>query len=129
MLTRTVHTASLVTAILAVASFPAAAQDTTTDVETHHIAITHHVTPAETEAEHQAVAQRLENQALDFEKQAVEHEQLAKEYRNRARMSPKANYVALANHCDSLARSLKASAAEARELAHLHADVSKLVAR
>lgn len=128
MLTRTAKAVSLTAAVIAVASFSATAQDAPTHVETHHMTV-EHKDAAETDAEHQASAQRFENEAAEFDKQSAEHEQMAKDYRRQARLNPKANYVALADHCDRLAKDLKSSAAEAREIAHLHHDVAKLVGK
>lgn len=115
MLTRTIQTAFLAVVLLAGAPFSAMAQESTT-----------HVDVADTGAEHHAAAERYESQARDFDKQVAEHVQMGIEYRKRARAQPKMNYVVLAEHCDRLAKNLKAAAAEARELAHLHGAVAKM---
>jgi hypothetical protein len=71
---------------------------------------------------------------VEYDKQAVEHEQLAPAYRKHPAAAhpkggpvvPQPNYPALAEHCDRLAKSLRDAAAEAREMAHLHHDVAKM---
>ena len=123
------HVLSLGAASLALASMGAIAQDQPTHVEITHIALEHHADAPDTSAGHRAVATRLQQEADAYDKEAAGHEKDAATYRQRARLLPKANYASLADHCDRLARSLKASAAEAREVAQLHADVAKMLAQ
>lgn len=121
---------SLTVALLAVASISAGAQEqTTTHMETHHVAVEHQVDTPDTSLEHEDSAQRLQQEADQLEKQAADHEQTAAEYRKRHANPKGANYAAMAKHCDRLAQNLKASAAEAREMARLHEDVAKLIAK
>lgn len=90
------------------------------------------VEKAHTQAEHDAVAKRFEEEAAAFDKQASEHEKLAAQYRKQpnpwgAKSGP--SVAGLASHCDRVAQSLKKSASEAREMARLHRDVGKLTAK
>ena len=128
MSTRAAQTVAIAAAVIAAASLSATAQDTT-HVETHHVAVEHQVAAAATDAEHEAAAQRFEEEATDFDKQAAEHEKMGPQYRQLARLNRKATYAALADHCDRLSTNLRAAAAEAREMARLHHDVAKLVAK
>ncbi len=111
--------------ILALTSAAATAQQPVPE-ESHALAAENRESAAESSAEHKAAAQRFQDEAAQFEKQAAEHEQMAADYRKRARALPKYNYAALAEHCDRLAKNLKAAAAEARETAKLHETVAKL---
>lgn len=116
-------------ASLALVSMGAIAQDQPTHVEITHVAVEHHADTPDTSAGHSEVATRLRQEADAYDKEAAEHEKDAVTYRQSARLLPKANHANLADHCDRLAKSLKASAAEAREVAQLHADIAKNLAQ
>jgi hypothetical protein len=132
MSTRSINAAVVTTVLVALGSLSASAADQPMPMhsETHVVAIEHQVETAKTQADHEAVAQRFEEEAAQFEKQAAEHERLAAQYR-KAPGNPKwnNNSTALATHCDRLVKNLKASAKEAHEMAQLHHDVAKLVAQ
>jgi hypothetical protein len=87
--------------------------------------IDHQVEMAQSAADHEAVAKRFEDEATQFETLAGQHERLAERYRRGQGVGPKANATRLANHCESLVKSLRTSAAEAREMAQLHREVGK----
>ena len=114
---RSSKTLAFVLGVLTLTSVAATAQQPTAK-ESQAVA-------AESSAEHKAAAQRFQDEAAQFEKQAAEHEQMAADYRKRARALPKYNYAALADHCDRLAKDLKAAAANARETAKLHEAAAK----
>ena len=126
MSSRTLQIGAIAAAALAVASFSATAQETTTPMETHQMAA-EHKEAGQSYGEHEAAALRFENEAKVFDRQVAEHEQMATEYRKLARLNPKSNYASLANHCDRLAKNLEAAAEQAREMARLHHDVAKLM--
>ncbi len=67
-----------------------------------------------------AMAQRLEAEAVQFDQQATEHERMAKNYRSGA--GTKGNSAALAAHCERIAKNLRDSATNAREMARMHRD-------
>lgn len=92
-----------------------------------HMPIDQQVEMAHTQQEHDAIPDRLEQEASEFERRAGEHERLGKLYRGGFG-GPKKNGAMLANHCDKLAKNLQASAQEAREMAHLHRDVAQQLA-
>jgi hypothetical protein len=81
------------------------------------------VEAAETGADHEAIAQRLEEDAIQFDEQAAEHELRARRY-GRGPARAKGNAASLGNHCGRLARSLKASAQDSRALAELHREIA-----
>lgn len=95
----------------------------------HDVTILHLVETAQTAADHEAVAKRLEAEAAQFDKDATQHERLAKQYRRGIGAGPKGNPGALAQHCDNLVKNLKASAKDAREMAQLHRDIGKALAK
>ena len=84
---------------------------------------------AETAAEHAAEARRFESEARRYSREAAEHAKEAAVYRQRARLLPKANYAALAVHCERLSKDLKAAAKDARETASLHAVAAKVLSQ
>lgn len=95
----------------------------------HDVAILTLVEKAQTSADHKFVSERYEEQASDYQHQAVEHEKLAAQYRKGGPSNPRANMTtaaAAAAHCDSQAKRMKEAAAEAREMAQLHGDMAKL---
>ncbi|HKS56474.1 MAG TPA: hypothetical protein VJS12_14375 [Steroidobacteraceae bacterium] len=95
----------------------------------HDVTILHLVETAQTAADHEAVAKRLDAEAAEFDKQAQHHEQLAKQYRKGLGAGPKGNTDSLARHCDNLVKNFKASATETREMAQLHRDIGKSLAK
>jgi len=97
-----------------------------THTETHVAAVAHHEGIPVTAAEHETAAQRLVDEAQHLAQRAAEHEHDAVEYRKRAHAVSNYNYANLADHCTHLAKTLRASAAEAREMARLHHDAAKL---
>lgn len=143
MTTRHHRFAGLTAALLAVGTLGAVAQDQEKAKEPpkeqsmpmhehrmqHDVTILHLVETAQTAADHEAVAKRLDAEAADFDKQAQHHEQLAKHYRKGVGAGPKGNADSLARHCDNLVKNFKASATDAREMAQLHRDIGKTLAK
>lgn len=128
MLSYRIRAATATAALFALASVGLAADSKPTHMTDHHdVTILHMVETASTPADHEAVAKRFEDEAVRYEKQAAEHEKLAAQYR-KAPSNPKwnNNASAMAAHCDRLAKNLKDSAVEARDMAQLHRDVGKL---
>lgn len=123
--------AATATALFALASHTALAQQEPAHpppVETHELTIDRQVEIARSMADHEAIALRLEDEAAQFERQATEHEQLAKHYRRASSTGPKTNAANLAQHCERIATNLKASATEARAMARMHRETAhKLV--
>jgi hypothetical protein len=124
MLTRSIRAFALPVALLAFASLPAAAQDHTMPAQPYRVAAQHGIESPPSEADHEAAAQRFEAEAADFEKQAAEHDRITAEYQ-QSPSNPHAYYQSLADHCNRLAKNLRAAAAEAREMARLHRQVLK----
>ena len=100
-----------------------------TPVETHELTIDRQVEIAQSIADHEAVAQRFDQEAAQFDRQAAEHERLAEHYKRGLGFGPKENSASLASHCDRLAKNLKASATEAREMARMHRDIAHKLVR
>lgn len=118
-------------ALLGAASLGIAADNPPMPMMEHHdVTIRHLVETAKTSADHEAVAKRFEEEAAQFDKQAAEHEQLAAQYRAHpnpwANKSAGVNTPVMAAHCERIAKSLKASAVEARDMAQLHHDIAKV---
>jgi hypothetical protein len=82
------------------------------------------VASAQTKSEHEAVATQFEAQAWDLESMAAKHERLSNLYRKGQGVGPKGSAASLAIHCDKLVKNLRASAAEARELARAHREAA-----
>lgn len=125
MLMRYLHAATVTAALLALASFSAAADEKPMHTEHHDITIVHMVETAQTKADHEAIAKRFEEEAAQFDEKAAQHQRLADHYHNGVGVGPKANAASLANHCDNLVKNFKASAADAREMANLHRAVAQ----
>jgi len=127
MLMRYLHAATVTAALLALASLSTAAEEKPMpmQMEQHDITIVHMVETAQTKADHEAVAKRLEEEAAQFDKKAAEHKRLADHYHKGVGVGPKANAASLATHCDNLVKNFKASAADAREMANLHRAVAQ----
>ena len=95
------------------------------------------VEKSQSPADHAALAKRYEQQAVDYERQAAEHVKLAAKYRKMPR-NPEwtlnsadlwnTDSAALTAHCENQAKRMTEAAAEAREIAQLHADIAKLIA-
>lgn len=126
MLTRYVAAA---VALFALVSVSLAAQEPPPVEETHEIAIDQQVEVAQSMAAHEAVAQRFDAEAARFEKQATEYERVAKVYRDKPNGDLKADWAILATHCERIAKKLKEAAAEAREAAGMHRNVSHKLTR
>ena len=127
MLTRNVPVTALAAMLLAFASATPAAQEMPLDDDMRHMPIDQQVEKAHTQQEHDAGAERLEQDASELEKRASDHERLGKRYRSGFG-GPKKNGAMLANHCDSLVKNLRASAQETREMARLHRQVAQQLA-
>jgi hypothetical protein len=125
MLSRNLATATLSAAMLSLASLTIAAEPPPMHMDTHHVTLTHEIETAQTKADHEAIAKRFEEQASKLDMQAAEHERLAKQYHSGVGVGPKGNAGSLASHCDNFVKDLKASAADAREMAELHRGVAK----
>lgn len=122
--------AAAATALFAIGSHTALAQQQPAHpppVETHELTIDRQVEIAQSMADHEAVAQRLEEEAAQFERQATEHEQLCKHYRS-SMAGTKVHAANLTHHCERIAMNLKASATDARAMARMHREIAhKLV--
>jgi len=95
--------------------------------ETHELTIDRQVEIAQSMADHEAIAQRLEDEAAQFERHATQHEQLCKHYRDNP-SAPKASAANLVHHCERIATNFKASAGDARAMARMHREIAhKLV--
>lgn len=131
MFTRHLHAAILAAALFAVAPLGSAEEvkPAQTMEHQHDVTILHLVETAQTSADHEAIATRLEEEAAQLDKQATQHERLATHYRMGHGVPPKGNSVGLADHCNSLTKNLKASAADARAMAQLHRDVAHQLAK
>ena len=123
-------TAAATAALFALASQTAFAQQEPahpSPVETHELTIDRQVEIAQSMADHEAIAQRLEEEAAQFERQATEHEQLCKHYRS-SMAGTKTHAANLTHHCERIATNLKASATDARAMARMHREIAhKLV--
>ena len=130
MLTRPLLTLATIAGVLTLAlSLNASAQEPAAQMPAQMHAAEHQDVTPTTRASHEAAAERLESEAQQLDQQAAQHQKDAVEYRKRIRIMRKFNYAAMANHCDRLAKSLRASATAARELAQLHRDMAKLTAQ
>jgi len=94
-----------------------------------HMSIDHQAAMAHTQADHEALAKRFDEEAAKLDKQAGEHERLAKQYRSGVGAGPKSDGGSLATHCDNLVKNLKASADDAREMARMHRDIAKTLTK
>ena len=118
--------ATVTAALLALASLSATAEEKPTPaVGKDDVTITQLVETAQTKADHETIAKRLEEEAAQFDKRAAEHERLAKLYHMGQGVGPKASAASLATHCDDMVKNFKASAADARAMANLHREVAK----
>lgn len=75
------------------------------------------------ELDHEAIAQRFEAMAVQLDKQAAEHERLAKHYRSSPGGIPAQDAAKLALHCERIAKNLKEVAADARDAAAIHRNI------
>ena len=130
MLMRYLHAATVTAALLGLASLSTAADEKPMHTMEHHdVTITHLVETAQTKADHEAIAKRFEEEAAQYDKQAAQHQRLADHYHKGVGVGPKGNAASLANHCDNLVKNFNASATDAREMARLHREVGKLLAK
>ncbi len=119
----------LTLALFASGSLSSAVADTAMATAGHvEVTMSEQLAKASTPADHKAMAQRFDEEASQLDKQAAEHEQLATQYKQHpnpnALKSAGVNTTVMAEHCDRIAKSLKASASEAREMASLHRNVA-----
>jgi len=128
MFTRYLPVATAAAALLALASVSSATDEKATH-PMHHVTIDRQVEIAQTQADDEAVAERLKDEAAELDKQAGEHERLAKRYRGGMGIGPKTNAASLTTHCDNFVKNLRASANDACEMARLHRDVGKTLAK
>lgn len=125
-----ISAATLAASLLAAISFSATAADDKIMQSEHaqrgDVALEHMIDTAKGRADYEAIAKRFEDEAIQLEKQATEHDRIASKVRGEPK-STKFSYDrgALAAHCDTLAKDLRAAAKEAREIALLHRDVAK----
>ena len=122
---RSVYITTTAAVLLAAASIGIAADDKPMPMMGHDAMIDHMVETARTAKDHEEIAKSFDEEAADFDAKAAKHEKLAKLYRTGAGVGPKGNAAGLANHCDHLVKNLKASAADAREMARLHREVGQ----
>ena len=111
-------------ALLILGSVGVAAEAPPPKMEMHETTADNQIEIALSMSDHEAAAQRFDAEAADFDKQAERHERWARLYSSGAAKAPKADAASLATHCAHIAKSLRDSAAEAREMARLHRDVA-----
>ncbi len=112
---------------LAAEDKPTASADKSMPMMEHHqhdVTIVQLVETAKTRADHEAIARRFDEQAAQFDKDADHHTKLAKSY-HAGFGNPKVNTASLAQHCANLVKNLRASAADAREMAKLHREAAQ----
>ena len=127
---RTLTLAAVGAFVLATSGFSVAtADEPKMRMESPGASIDHMLEMAKTRADHEAIAKRFEDEATQLDKQATEHEKLARRYRGGVGVGPKTNADSLANHCDNLVKNLRASAGDAREMARMHRDVAQQLAK
>lgn len=129
MFTRQVTVLVIAAALLGVSTVSSAVEDKPTGMSekagpVQAAALEQQVASAQTKADHEAVAMQFEAQAWDLESMAAKHERLSKVYRRGQGVGPKGSGASLAIHCDNLVKNLRASAAEARELARAHREAA-----
>ena len=124
---------ALGTALLAIGGLTVAADDSTVHMHAHAeipaAALDHMVEMAKTSADHEKIAMSFEDEATALEKQAAHHEKLTQRYRSGVGAGPKGDTESLANHCDLLVKNLRESAQEAHEMARMHREVAKHLAK
>lgn len=124
---RSMYVAAIAAILLAAASFGTAADDKDAHKMGHNAMVSQMVETAKTAKDHEEIANAFDQEAADFDDKAAQHEKLANQYKKGAGVGPKGNPTALAHHCDNLVKNLKASAADAREMAKLHREVAKTI--
>lgn len=117
MLTRYVSAA---TAVLFALAFVSLAAQPAPEKDTHEITSNQQIKLDQPIVDHEAIAQRFEAMAVQLEKQAAEHERLAKYYRSSPGAVPAQDAAKLALHSDRIAKNLKEVAADARDAAAIH---------
>lgn len=123
MMNRSFSVAAAMATLLALASLGVAGTGSAADANAAQVIADQSTT------DHEALAKRFDDEAAQFEKEAAEHEHLAKNYRSGIGVGPKGNATSLASHCDRIAKSLKASAADAREMARMHREMAQAAAK
>lgn len=95
-------------------------------VSTSSIAADAEMAAPSTAEQHGAEAAKYEAEARDLEAKAERHKNLATSYRARASGGDKqsASLRSLEKHCKNLAKAYAAAAAEAREMAKMHREMS-----
>lgn len=130
MQTRAFYLTTAAAAVFGLASIVSAADNKPMHTPEHHdVTITHLVGTAKTARDHDAIAERFDQEAAQLDEQASHHEKLAKQYRGGTGAGPKANYASLAQHCDNYVKNLKASATDARDMAELHRGIAQALAK
>jgi hypothetical protein len=81
------------------------------------------ISAAHTPAEHKAIAQAFDDEAVALEAKAQAHEAMATIYRSGGG-GPKSDAAAMVSHCESLVTQYRAAASEARALAAAHRDLA-----
>lgn len=129
MLIRELSVTAALAVLLAVLPDVAGAQELPAPKEVHEVAIDQQVEIARSMAEHEAVAQRFDEEAARFDRQATEHERLAQQYRSGKVNVPKQYSESLAAHSEFIAHSLRDSAAQARDMARQHRGIAHQVTK
>jgi len=108
-----VTVAALATGALVVTSLPSAAADAEMPIAT-------------TAAEHTAEAAKYDQEALDLEAKAARHTELAAQYARVSGGSKQAEAQrSISKHCERLAKSYRAAATEARDMAKMHREMAQ----
>lgn len=128
MTIRSVYIAAMAALLLAAASIGLASDAKPKHQMAQDSTIDQMVETAKTAKDHEEIAKSYDAEAEGFDEKAARHEKLAKQYKLGAGIGPKSNPSGLSNHCGRLVKNLKASAADAREMARLHREVAKSIA-
>ena len=91
----------------------------------HHASMESMVRDAKTAEDHEALAQHYESAAQHLDEDASRQERLASLYTSS--VAGRRPMQSFATHCLNVARSLRAAAAEDRELARLHREIARSV--
>ena len=89
----------------------------------HHASMESMVRDAKTAEDHEALAQHYESAAQHLDEDASRQERLASLYMSS--VAGRRPLQSFASHCLNVARSLRAAAAEDRELATLHREIAR----
>jgi len=107
-------------AVLALASFAVTAQTQPNSEKLSKQQLLSLIATAKTPAEHLRIAQYYAAQALDYQAQAKEHEQMVAAYKADSNLSTNKNQASTIGHCEHFIATLNAQAANSRELALSH---------